>query len=175
MVIFLMARLRLLAALAILAELVVFVAVVAWIGFGWTVLAMLATSALGSLLLARQGVRALTELRERARSRQPAGRELGNAGLVAVGGLLMVLPGFLGDLLGLLCLLPLTRGLMRSLIARIVVGRLPVALRPPVRARSVRVEQVDGTPWSGSGSTRAAPPLVIEGEVVRGPDGRPPA
>jgi UPF0716 protein FxsA len=171
-VIFLMARLRLLAVLAILAELVVFVAVVAWIGIGWTVLAMLATSALGSMLLARQGVRALTKLRDRARSRQPAGRELGNAGLVAVGGLLMVLPGFLGDLLGLLCLLPLTRGLMRSLIARIVVGRLPVALRPPVRARSVRVEQVDGSSWSGSGSTRAAP-LVIEGEVVRGPDGRP--
>lgn len=166
MVIFLMARLRLLAGLAILAELVVFVAVVAWIGIGWTVLAMLATSALGSLLLARQGVRALTELRDRARSRQPAGRELGNAGLVAVGGLLMVLPGFLGDLLGLLCLLPVTRGPMRSLIARLVVGRLPVGLRPPVHARSVRVEQVDGTPWSGSGSTRAAP-LVIEGEVVR--------
>jgi UPF0716 protein FxsA len=171
-VIFLMARLRLLAVLAILAELVVFVAVVAWIGIGWTVLAMLATSALGAMLLARQGARALTELRDRARSRQPAGRELGNAGLVAVGGLLMVLPGFLGDLLGLLCLLPLTRGFMRTLIARLVVGRLPVALRPPVRARSVRVEQVDGSPWSGSGSTRAAP-LVIEGEVGGGPDDSP--
>jgi UPF0716 protein FxsA len=165
-VIFLLARMRLLAVLAVLAELVVFVALVAWIGIGWTVLAMLATSALGFLLLARQGVRALTELRDRARSRQPAGRELGDAGLVAVGGLLMVLPGFLGDLLGLLCLLPLTRGLVRGLIARIVVGRLPVAMRPPVRARSVRVEQVGGSPWSGSSSTRATP-LVIEGEVVR--------
>ena len=164
MVIFLLARMRLLAVLAVLAELVVFVAVVAWVGIGWTVLAMLATSALGFVLLARQGTRALTELRDRARSRQPAGRELGDAGLVAVGGLLMVLPGFLGDLLGLLCLLPLTRGLVRGLIARIVVGRLPVALRPPVRARSVRVEQVGGYP--SSGSTRATP-LVIEGEVVR--------
>ena len=166
MVIFLMARMRLLAALAILAELVVFVAVVAWVGVGATVLAMLATSALGGVLLARQGVRALTELRDRARSGRPAGRELGNAGLVAVGGLLMVLPGFLGDVLGLLCLLPLTRGLMRSLIARFVVGRLPVGLRPPVRTRSVRVEQVGGSPWGSGGSTRATP-LVIEGEVVR--------
>jgi len=165
-VIFLLARMRVLAALAVLAELVVFVAVAVWIGIGWTVLAMLATSVLGSMLLARQGVRALTELRDRARSRQPAGRELGDAGLVAVGGLLMVLPGFLGDLLGLLCLLPLTRGLVRGLIAKIVIGRLPVAMRPPVRARSVRVEQVGGFPGSGSGSTRATP-LVIEGEVVR--------
>jgi UPF0716 protein FxsA len=173
-VIFLMARMRLLAVLAVVAELAVFVAVAAWIGVGWTLLAMLATSALGVLLLARQGMRALIDLRERVRSRRPAGRELGNAGLVAVGGLLMLLPGFLGDLLGLLCLLPLTRGLMRGLIARIVVGRLPVALRPPVRTRSVRVEQVGGSPWGGSGSTRA--PLVIEGEVVRDtPPDRPPA
>ncbi len=172
MVIFLLARLRLLAALAIVAELVVFVAVAAWIGLGWTLLAMLATSALGCVLLARQGVRALTELRDRARSRQPAGRELGDAGLVALGGLLMVLPGFLGDVLGLLCLLPLTRGLVRGLVARVVIGRLPVAMRPPVRARSVRVEQVDG--FHGSGSTRATP-LVIEGEVVREtPPERPP-
>lgn len=172
MVIFLMARMRLLAALAVVAELIVFVAVAAWIGIGWTLLAALATSALGFLLLARQGVRALTELRDRARSRQPAGRELGDAGLVAVGGLLMVLPGFLGDLIGLLCLLPLTRGLVRGLIARLIVDRLPVALRPPVRARSVRVEQVGGFPPSSSGSTRATP-LIIEGEVVRDPDGRP--
>jgi UPF0716 protein FxsA len=163
--------LRLFVGLAALAELAVFILVAGWIGLGWTLLATMATSALGCLLLARQGVRALTELRDRARSRQPAGRELGDAGLVAVGGLLMVLPGFLGDLVGLLCLLPVTRGLVRGTIARIVVGRLPVALRPPVRTRSVRVEEVGGVPRSGS--TRATP-LVIEGEIVRGsPPDRP--
>jgi UPF0716 protein FxsA len=165
--------LRLFVGLAVLAELAVFILVAGWIGVGWTLLAAMATSALGFLLLARQGMRALTDLRDRARTRQPAGRELGDAGLVAVGGLLMVLPGFLGDLVGLLCLLPLTRGLVRGLIARIVVGRLPVAMRPPMRARSVRIEQVDGVPWSGAGSTRATP-LVIEGEVVRDvPEERP--
>ena len=163
--IFLLARMRLLAVLAVLAELVVFVAVANWIGLGWTLLATFATSALGVLLLARQGTRALAELRDRARFRRPAGRELGDAGLVAVGGVLMVLPGFLGDLLGLLCLLPLTRGLVRGAVAGFVVGRLPVALRPPVRVRSAREEQVG----PGSGSTRMVPP-VIEGEVVRGPD-----
>ena len=166
---------RLLVGLAVLAELAVLIVVAGWIGIGWTLLATLATSAVGWLLLARQGMRALTDLRDRARSRQPAGRELGDAGLVAVGGLLMVLPGFLGDLLGLLCLLPLTRGLVRGVIAGFVVGRLPVALRPPLRARSVRVEQVGDSPRSGSGSTRATP-MVIEGEVVRDdpPSDRPP-
>ncbi|TFV77597.1 FxsA family protein [Blastococcus sp. CT_GayMR19] len=165
-------RLRLFVGLAVLAELAVFLVVAGWIGIGWTLLATLATSALGWLLLARQGTRALTELRDRARSRQAAGRELGDAGLVAVGGLLMVLPGFLGDVLGLLCLLPGTRGLVRAALTRFVIGRIPVALRPPVRVRSARTEPLGG-PAAG-GSTRMTP-LVIEGEIVRDvPEDRPP-
>ncbi|TFV87874.1 FxsA family protein [Blastococcus sp. CT_GayMR20] len=156
-------RVRLFAGLLVLAELIVFVLVAAWIGLGWTILATLATSVIGWILLARQGTRALADLRDRARSRQPAGRELGDAGLVAAGGLLMVLPGFIGDVVGLLCLLPGTRSLVRGALTSVVLARLPDRFRGPVRARSVRVEQVGGY---GSGSTRAAP-LVIEGEVVR--------
>jgi UPF0716 protein FxsA len=154
-------RLRLSVGLSALVELVVFLVVANWIGIGWTILATLATSALGGLLLARQGVRALRELRERARTRQPAGRELGDAGLVAVGGLLMLLPGFLGDVLGLLCLLPGTRGVVRTALTRMVYARLPDRMRGPVRVRSARDEQVG----PGSGSTRTTP-LVIEGEVL---------
>jgi UPF0716 protein FxsA len=146
--------------LAALVELVVFLAVAAWIGLGWTLLATLATGAIGWALLARQGTKALTDLRERARTRQPAGRELGDAGLVAVGGLLMVLPGFLSDVVGLLFLLPITRGPARALLGRVLVSRLPIGLRGPVRVRSDRTAPVGG-------ATRMEPPLVIEGEVVR--------
>jgi len=160
-------RVRLVTALLILAEFVVFVLVAGWIGLGWTILATLATSALGVVLLARQGTKALADLRERARSRRSAGRELGDAGLVAAGGLLMVLPGFLGDLVGLLCLLPITRGLVRAVLTRLVLVRLPDRMRGPVRVESVRT--------AGVGGPAAAPaaPLVIEGEIVRDPDGRP--
>ena len=158
-------RVRTLAGLWALAEIVVFVLVAAWIGVGWTILATLATSAVGVSLLARQGTRTLAELRERARTRQPAGRALGDAGLVAVGGLLMLLPGFLGDLVGLLCLLPGTRALPRMLLGRLVAGRLPDQLRGPVRVRSAREEQVS------AGRPAGEPPLVIEGEV----GDRPPA
>jgi len=156
------------AGLLILAELAVFVLVASWIGVGWTILATLATSALGFVLLARQGTKALADLRERARSRRSAGRELGDAGLVAAGGLLMVLPGFLGDLVGLLCLLPVTRGLVRAVLTRLVLARLPDRMRGPVRVESVRTAEV-----SGPGPYDDGAPLVIEGEIVRGPDGRP--
>ena len=81
-------RIRIAAGLFALAEVVVFVLVAQWIGAGATVLLALATSALGWALLARQGTRALSELRESARRRRTAGKELGDAGLVAVGGLL---------------------------------------------------------------------------------------
>jgi UPF0716 protein FxsA len=154
------------AGLLALAEVVVYVLVASWIGLGWTILATVATSALGCMLLARQGVKALAEIRERARSRQPAGRELGDAGLVAAGGLLMVVPGFLTDLVGLLCLLPGTRRLVRAGLGRLLFARLPDRLRGPVHVQSMR------TPGDGpSGSTAYVDPrqaaLVIEGEVVR--------
>jgi UPF0716 protein FxsA len=160
-------RLRLLAGLWALAEVLVFVLVASWIGLGWTILAALATSTLGWMLLARQGMRALTDIRERARTRQGAGRALGDAGLVAVGGLLMVLPGFIGDVLGLLCLLPGTRGLVRTVLTRLVVGRLPDAVRGPVHVGSTRVAAVtDHEPEVYPPGTE--PPRVIEGDVIEG-------
>src|SRR5947209_5268438 len=109
-------------------------------------------------LLAHQGTRAISELRERARTQTSSGRALGDAGLGAVGALLIVLPGFLGDLVGLCCLVPGLRAVPRALVARAVFGGLPDRLRGPVDVSSTR-----------AGSVRAASPgpaRVIEGEVV---------
>jgi UPF0716 protein FxsA len=168
-------RLRTVFGLLVLAELVVYVLVASWIGVGATILATLATSALGGLLLTRQGTKALGDLRERARSRQPSARAVGDAGLVGVGGVLMLLPGFLGDVVGLLCLLPGTRNLVRWVLVRTVYSRLPEGMRGPVRVRSARVEQMDGHgrgPGGGTGSGpvwRPGRPTVIEGEIAPGP------
>jgi UPF0716 protein FxsA len=153
-------RLRTLVGAWLLAEVLVYVLVAAQIGVGWTILLTLATSAVGMSLLARQGTRALGELRERARTRQPgAGRALGDAGLGAVGALLVVLPGFLGDVVGLCCLVPGLRALPRALVARTLFGRLPDRLRGPVHVRSTRAGSVSAPPPAG-------PVKVIEGEVV---------
>src|SRR4029450_12059367 len=96
--------------------------------------------------------------REPPRTGLSPGAELGDAGLVAAGGLLMVLPGFIGDLIGLLCLLPGTRGLVRGLLTRLVLTRLPDRMRGPVRVESVRTAGV-------SAPVRDDVPLVIEGEI----------
>ena len=156
-------RLRTVIGLGALAEVVVYVLVVSWIGLGWTLLATVATSALGGLLLARQGRAALGELRLRAQEHRAPGRALGDAGLIALGGLLMVLPGFVGDLLGLLCLLPFTRALPRALFARFLLRNLPDRLRGPVHVRSVRTETVTGP---AQPDRRGPATRVIEGEVA---------
>ena len=160
-------RLRPWLGLGALLEVVVFVLVASQIGIGWTILASLATSALGALLLARQGMRALREIEERARRRQPPGHALGNAGLIGLGGLLMVLPGFVGDVLGLLCLLPGTRSLVRALLGRVFAARV-LAHLPDRAAGPVRVTSTRTTEFGPSGATvhRPAPP-VIEGEIAR--------
>ena len=148
-------RVRVLAGLWALAEIAVLVLVASWIGVGWTLLAALGTTVLGWTLMARQGTRALAELRERAQLHQAPGRAAGDAGLVAVGGALMVLPGFLGDVVGLLCLLPPTRPLVRAAVGRGLAARLGLA--GTVRVRSTRVP----------GATRPSGPVrVIEGEVA---------
>ncbi|MEX5720229.1 FxsA family protein [Geodermatophilus maliterrae] len=151
-------RVRVLAGLWALAEVAVFVLVAAWIGVGWTLLAALATTVLGWTLLARQGTRALADLRQRGHR---PGRAATDAGLVAVGGALMVLPGFLGDTVGLLCLLPPTRPLVRAAVTRGLSAGLAARLGTagPVRVRSTRVPGFPRT--SGATSTR-----VIEGEVA---------
>jgi UPF0716 protein FxsA len=158
-------RLRTALGLGALVEVAVFALVASQLGLGATILLALATSALGAVLLARQGTRALADLRERAQTRQPPGRALGDAGLVALGGLLMVLPGFLGDVLGLLCLLPFTRALPRALIARGLLRHVPAQLRGPVRVRSTRTGTVGPAPH-GATAAPTSPPRVIEGEIA---------
>jgi UPF0716 protein FxsA len=56
---------------------------------------------------------------------------------------------------------------VRSGLTRLIASRLPVGLRPPVRVDSVRTAEVPRQ------EPVRTPPLIIEGEVLRGPDGRP--
>jgi UPF0716 protein FxsA len=57
---------------------------------------------------------------------------------------------------------------MRRLLVRTVYSRLPAGMRGPVRVRSARVGQMDGTTADGA-VWRPGTPRVIEGEVAPGP------
>ena len=70
------------------------------------------------------------------------GREVIDGALVLIGGALLLVPGFITDVLGLLCLLPPTRLLLRSALARNLQSR---ALARAFRVTRTREYDVDAT------------------------------
>ena len=102
------------------AEIAVLVATGRAIGALPTIGLMLATTLLGAWLAQREGRRTWVTLRRAfAEGRMPTG-ELADAVLVMIGGLFLMLPGFISDIIGLICLLPFTRPFARWLLTWLV-------------------------------------------------------
>ena len=98
------------------------------VGPWWTILILVADGALGSWLVKREGGRAWRALSEALSSGRMPSRELADGALVLVGGTLLITPGFVSDVAGLFCILPLTRPLARRVLARAISRRLSVTV-----------------------------------------------
>ncbi|MGH3368742.1 MAG: FxsA family protein, partial [Nocardioidaceae bacterium] len=85
-----------------LVELYILIQVGQVIGALWTILALVAVSALGSYLIKREGSRAWAALRDAIQTGRMPARELADGALILIGGTLLLTPGFLSDALGLL-------------------------------------------------------------------------
>ena len=107
-----------------LAEIYLLIQIGHVIGAWWTILLLLADGMLGSWLMKREGSRTWAALRDALQSGRMPATELADAALVLVGGTLLLTPGFLSDIVGLFCILPLTRPAARRLLARVVTRRL---------------------------------------------------
>jgi UPF0716 protein FxsA len=134
-----------------------------------TVAILLVEAVLGAWLMRREGTRAWKALNVAfGTGRMPAG-ELADAALVLVGGVLLMLPGFFTDVLGLLFLLPFTRPGAKRILGFLVARRLQragLSATPLVNRNDLIEGEVVGeeTPQSGPGG-----PRVISGEVEEGP------
>jgi len=93
------------------------------IGAWWTVLLLVADSIFGSCLLKREGVRAWEALQATLTEGRIPARELADAGLIVFGGTLMITPGFVTDIFGLLAILPFTRPIARRVLTAAVARR----------------------------------------------------
>ena len=93
----------------LVAEVVVFVMVVQSFGLVGALALGLLTSLVGAATLRRLGGRALIALQRTVRGGQPSQGALLDGALAALGGLLLVLPGFLTDVLGLALAAPSVR------------------------------------------------------------------
>jgi UPF0716 protein FxsA len=94
------------------------------IGVGWTLLLLVADSVLGTWLIKRQGAKAYAALSEALGSGRLPHRELADGALIVLAGALMLSPGFVTDVFGVLLLLPLTRPLGRRVLTGLVARRV---------------------------------------------------
>ena len=130
--------------LYVLVELAVVIALAYTIGFGWTVLLLLGTFALGLALAGSQLTRQVQRLRSGLSSPQGAATD---GVLIALGTVLAVVPGLVTSALGLLLLLPPTRTLARPAVAALAargLGRIPLLVTTSGAYRPARGDYIDG-------------------------------
>ncbi|MCR6650808.1 MAG: FxsA family protein [Cellvibrionaceae bacterium] len=101
-----------------LIELFILIQVGSWIGAAPTIGLVLLTAAIGILLLRQQGYATLVRAREKVAQGQVPAEEMLGGVFVAVGGLLLLLPGFLTDLVGICCLVPPLRRIFLKRLLR---------------------------------------------------------
>lgn len=98
------------------AELVVIVQVAGSIGVPNTLGLLLLVSIVGVTLARRAGLGALERLRRSQLEGTPPSRDLTDAALLLLAAFLLVLPGFISDVMGLALLLPPVRALVRTVV-----------------------------------------------------------
>lgn len=94
-------------------ELYLFIQVSASIGFGAALFWIVAVSILGAWLVRREGMGALRRANDRIARGEIPTDELINGMLILVAGALMLTPGFLTDVTGLVLLFPPSRAVVR--------------------------------------------------------------
>ena len=96
-----------------LAELFVLIQVGQVIGAGWTIGLLVLDSLIGGYLLRREGRRTWVAFRAATTRGSVPANEVADGALVLLGGALMLTPGFLTDVVGLACVVPPTRRVLR--------------------------------------------------------------
>jgi UPF0716 protein FxsA len=152
------ARLLILFLLIPIIELALLLQIGRWVGFWPTIGLIVVTAFAGSYLMRREGGAAWRAFQRRLASGELPGRELIDGVLILLSGALLITPGLLTDIVGLLGLLPSTRALLR----RYVLHRLQRTLTAQFYIR----HYTTSNPPKWSGKARRHPRYVDqEGET----------
>ncbi len=146
-----------------LIELYLIIKVGSYIGALWTVIIVVMTAIIGINLLRMQGLSTLKRAQQNMEQGVMPAMEMLEGLALAVGGALLITPGFLTDALGFICLIPATRrGMIRAFMARASVqtfGSQPPPGQPPFTNQS-----------SGRSPNESGDGRTIEGEFHRKDD-----
>jgi UPF0716 protein FxsA len=92
-----------------LAEIAVLIWVGGLIGVGWTLLLIIASSMLGVALMRNHGFKAMREFSQNARMGRAEPSDVFEGSFIFIGGFLLIIPGFITSVIGLLCIIPIIR------------------------------------------------------------------
>jgi UPF0716 protein FxsA len=148
-----------------LIEISLFVTLGAWLGLGPTLAIVVGTALFGMWLIRRQGERARNDFRAAVMSRQNPASDLAADALNVVSGVLLVLPGFFTDALGLLLLLPPVRRAVVAYLAGRAKARVGAHLQRQAWQKAASVatsarrqeDVIDGT-WEELPEGEQKPP-----------------
>jgi len=122
----------LLLVLFFLVEVGAFVAVAMQIGVLAAIGLAFLTSIVGGILLRIQGVSTILRMQQVIQAGGKPGRQLVDALMIALAGMLLILPGFVTDLFGLLLFMPPVRNLVWAFLK----SRISIIAAPFARGRS---------------------------------------
>ena len=106
-----------------LAEILVIVEVAQRTGIIETIALLLIVSILGAWLVKSEGMGVIRKIQFQLIQGQIPNKELLDGGLILIAGVLMLTPGFITDVVGLLLLFPLTRPIIRRLFFKRIVNQ----------------------------------------------------
>ena len=109
-----------------IAELYVIIQVGELIGVWPTLMLLLLDAIVGSWLLKHEGRAAWRRFNQALAEKRIPAAEVADGFLVILGGALLIAPGFITDIFGILFLIPPTRALARKVLYRFTVGRVAI-------------------------------------------------
>jgi UPF0716 protein FxsA len=141
-----------------IAELYVIIQVGGLIGAGPTIAILILDSLIGAWLWRHQGRAAWRRFNAALQEGRVPAREVLDGTLVIFGGALLITPGFISDVVGILLLLPPTRAIVRGMLVAVFARRFPVATvggaaaGAATRAARSRQRRRSGEPGAAGGT-----------------------
>jgi UPF0716 protein FxsA len=137
-------RLLLLLMIALpLLEIGLFVVIGQAIGLVPTLLGVIVAAIAGGLVIRWQGLAVLRDMQATIQRGEVPARQIGDAMLIGLAGILLILPGYFSDLCALLLLIPP----VRTLLYRLLASRVQVVRQPPAAPADPQLVELDPDDW----------------------------
>ena len=134
----------------------------------WTIFLVVLTAVIGAFLLRKQGLSVLARLKSNMSQGKIPAQEIIEGMLLAVGGALLMTPGFVTDAMGFLCLLPFSR----QFIAKNIIKRSAHKMQEGMSAQmggfsySAQSRSSPGSQPNSQRHSENQDPNIVEGEFT---------